>query len=124
MARARRTCAQKIPDGDGFRNCPLLAEPGQERCRAHLAEREAARGSAAARGYGTEHGTARVMYGRLVRSGQALCWRCGGRIVPGTPWDVGHDGEPPVIMGPEHANQCNRRAAALKGHGKPWTPAT
>jgi len=39
-----------------------------------------------------------------VNAGLARCARCGDRIIPGTPWDVGHvDGTGrTVVSGPEH----------------------
>lgn len=46
------------------------------------------------------------------------CWRCGRPILPGQPWDLGHDDDNPAIYrGPEHA-VCNRAAGARKGNAR------
>lgn len=59
-----------------------------------------------------EHREARARFTREVDRGQATCWRCGGGILPGTSWHVGHGDGPDrdIIKGPEHRS-CNLRAA-------------
>lgn len=112
MPRARTVCKRG--------GCPWPVERDGW-CVTDLAIREAARGSSTARGYGADHRRARTAATPAVDAGRATCWRCGERIRPGEPWDMGHD-DSGRERGPEHASGCNRRAAALKGHGKPWTP--
>jgi hypothetical protein len=43
------------------------------------------------RGYGWNHQQARQRWARLVAAGLADCARCGEPIIPGEPWDLGHD---------------------------------
>jgi hypothetical protein len=70
--------------------------------------RRPASGATAARGYGWRHQQQRAKVKRLVDAGQAVCWRCGGWIPPGSKWDLGHlDGHRDVYAGPEHRS-CNR----------------
>ena len=60
------------------------------------------------RGYGAQHQRIRAALTPIVNAGDATCWRCGRTIVPGTPWDVGHDDEDrSLYRGPEHTT-CNR----------------
>lgn len=63
-----------------------------------------------------EHRAARKHYAAWIASGHGRCWRCGGRIQPGSDWHVGHDDlAVNVIRGAEH-RACNHRAAAIKGN--------
>lgn len=106
--------------GDNSR-CPLPATNGN-RCEAHAADYERRRGSRVERGYGAKHVAARAEVEPAVLAGRVKCWRCGEPILADEEWDLGHldDGR---VGGPEHRRRCNRRAAALKSHGKNWTPA-
>lgn len=75
-------------------------------------------GSRQQRGYGAEHDRVKKAMRPYVEAGLTHCWRCGRRIKPGQPWDVGHDDRDRcIVRGPEHAD-CNRRAGALRRHGK------
>ena len=59
---------------------------------------------------------ARLKAKALVDSGHAHCWRCRKPIPPGSNWHLGHDdNDRSIIRGPEHAVECNLRAAARKG---------
>lgn len=64
-------------------------------------------------GYGAPHQRQRALWRPKVESGIVDCWRCGGRIETGQPWDLGHvDGSGRrQYAGPEH-RACNRRAGA------------
>lgn len=66
--------------------------------------------------YGHRHRQVRRFWAPVVAGGGVDCARCGERIAPGTPWDLGHDdtGER-LYSGPEH-RACNRRA----GQAKRW----
>lgn len=117
MSRAPRTCAEKLP---GNRNCPSKATCGN-RCEEHARAYEARRGTRQQRGYDAGHVAARAAAEPEVAAGRVRCWRCGEPIEPGQEWDLGHD-DGGRLAGPEHRSACNRRAAALKGHGLEWTP--
>lgn len=66
------------------------------------------RARTAARGYGAQHQRLRRAWAPHVAAGLVDCARCGHRITPGTPWDLGHhDHNRSVYTGPEHA-ACNR----------------
>lgn len=69
------------------------------------------------RGYGYAHRKLREQWARVVKRGDAVCWRCGRGIHPDEAWDLGHDDhDRSITHGPEHAGRCNRRAAAIKGN--------
>lgn len=71
------------------------------RCPVHQAQQRAK--------YGHAHQLERAQWAPLVAAGGLTCPLCGGRIEPGTSWDLGH--VPPPTR-PQHA-RCNRSAAAL-----------
>lgn len=61
-----------------------------------------------ARGYGHHHQQLRKRWAPNVAAGVVDCARCGERIEPGDPWDLGHDDhDRRVYTGPEH-QACNR----------------
>lgn len=60
--------------------------------------------------YGATHQTDRQRWATLVARGTVRCWRCSHTIAPDEPWDLGHRSGRPSH--PEHANRCNRSAAA------------
>jgi hypothetical protein len=76
------------------------------------------RPSSADRGYGGAHEAARKRLLPLVLAGGVRCARCGEPIVPGEPWDLGHnDYDRSQYSGPEHA-RCNRATASRRR----WKP--
>jgi hypothetical protein len=106
-----RVCAE--PD------CPALVTVGTRngRCATHRRTFEQARGTAAARGYGTDHRKTRARWALLVAAGNVNCRRCGTRIDADAAWDLGHpDAESAAPLGPEHRDACNRAAAGRSAH--------
>lgn len=71
-------------------------------------------------GYGHDHRKMRESLAKqLADEGSLTCWRCGELILPGDEWHLGHDDHDRSIRrGPEHARQCNLRAAGMKTAGK------
>jgi hypothetical protein len=68
--------------------------------------------STVSRGYGAKHKALRKRWASAVERGGVSCARCGRQIIPGTPWDLGHDDHDRTIYtGAEH-RRCNRRTAA------------
>jgi len=67
------------------------------------------------RGYGYDHQKLRAALVPSVLSGQVACARCGKRIEPGEPWDLGHSDDRTRYTGPEH-RRCNRSAGAHKSN--------
>jgi len=56
----------------------------------------------------------------MVSAGLATCARCGERIIPGEPWDLGHDDfDRSRYSGPEHAS-CNRRTHWGRVQSREW----
>jgi transcription elongation factor Elf1 len=76
-----------------------------------------AKGTTTARGYGSRHQARRRAIAKRLAAGAVLtCWRCGGALVHGMAWDLGHDDEDrSQYRGPEH-RRCNRSAGASKGN--------
>lgn len=97
-------------------DCPRLIERTRRRCSSCARAHNKARGTKAERGYGAEFQRARRAAKREVDAGRAKCWRCGGRIEAGAPFDLGHSDDRTVIRGPEHV-RCNRSAAGRSAHG-------
>src|SRR5512132_1426549 len=55
------------------------------------------------RGYGANHQALRKAWARKVAAGSIGCARCGLKILPGEPWDLGHvDGDRSRYTRPEH----------------------
>ncbi len=78
--------------------------------------------STSARGYGHAHRKLRAQVAQQVERGEATCWRCGHALLPGEPFDLGHDDhDRSIYRGPEHRHRTpwcpgNRAAAAIKGN--------
>lgn len=106
MARAPRVCLE--PD------CPDLTATGY--CDTHRRARDKARGTKAQRGYGKTFVQTRAWWKPRVEAGIVDCWRCGVRLQPSEPFDLGHDDDNrEIIRGPEHP-RCNRSAAGKSAH--------
>jgi hypothetical protein len=90
--------------------CPELVEQG--RCAEHRRAYETKRGSRQARGYGAKHTALRERWARKVATGQVNCWRCGERLSPLEPWDLGHDDRDRTITRGPECLPCNRSTAA------------
>lgn len=77
------------------------------------------------RGYGAQHKKLREHTKQEVDAGNAHCWRCGKKISPNEPWDLGHDDDDRTkYMGPEHT-KCNRatqrhKAANIVDTSRNW----
>jgi hypothetical protein len=73
------------------------------------------KGSTTARGYGSNHQTARKRWDIVVQAGHAICVRCCFPIAPGSRWHLDHRDDKLGYLGPAHA-RCNLRAAAKRGN--------
>jgi hypothetical protein len=69
--------------------------------------------------YGWPHRRLRARINRQVQAGNAVCWRCGLPIEPGSPWHLGHDDiDRSIYRGAEHAG-CNLAAAGRANRCEP-----
>lgn len=104
MSRTLRVCTTP--------GCGTLTDHGM--CTEH--RKIASRG----RGYTGPHRKLRAEWAPVVATGTVPCTRCGARIEPGQPWDLGHTDDRTTWTGPEHAS-CNRatRAHAARGGTPP-----
>lgn len=74
-----------------------------------------ARPTTGQRGYGRSHKEERARWAPKVDAGLVDCARCGQRLEPGRPWDLGHDDrDRGKYNGPEHLT-CNRSAGGKNG---------
>jgi hypothetical protein len=72
------------------------------------------------RGYGNTHQQLRKGWAAKVRLGGVLCARCERPIMPGEPWDLGHDDhDRSVYTGPEH-RACNRATSSRRRFSRRW----
>jgi hypothetical protein len=110
MARLR-VCAEP--------GCPELSE--HRRCPDHTRDTDRARGTRQQRGYDAEYDRARRSWRARLDSGQPVdchaprCLEPTRRLLPGDPFDLGHDDDRKV-RGPEHPT-CNRSAGGRAAHG-------
>jgi hypothetical protein len=66
------------------------------------------------RGYGWKHQNLRQSWQRVMAERVVLCSRCERPILPGQPWDLGHDDhDRSRYTGPEH-RVCNRATAGRR----------
>lgn len=74
--------------------------------------------------YGRAHQELRARWQSVVDAGHGVCVRCGRPIMPGEPWDLGHDDlDSSKYAGPEHRahnRATNGRAAAPARHSRDW----
>ena len=85
-------------------DCPAITD--QSRCPSCRSKRERTRGTPAERGYDQAHKAERARLAPLVATGSVKCWRCGGYIAAGSPWDLGHDDRDRTVhRGPEHVGR-------------------
>lgn len=101
----------------GKHGCGRLIPAGVHKCDEHRREADRARGSSTARGYDAEHRHERAHWIKLIASGEPVyCARkCGKRILPGDPFDLGHNDARTAWTGPE-CPSCNRSAGASAGN--------
>jgi hypothetical protein len=111
MTRAKRVCKQS--------GCPTIVDGGH--CDEHARQADKARGRRQVRGYTTHHDQLRARWAPRVALGIVdchahQCLMLMRRILPGTPWDLGHTADRQAWTGPEHA-RCNRAAGGRAAHG-------
>ncbi len=101
-----------------WRPCIICGEPCQgSYCPEHRPVsgwQRKSRPTQAERGYGPEHIKERRRLEKVVKSGGAICARCGELIEPDEPFDLDHREDRTGYLGPSHRH-CNQRAAAKKG---------
>jgi hypothetical protein len=74
-------------------------------------------GTTAQRGYGYAHKALRARWAERIAHGGVSCTRCGLLILPGEPFDLGHDDyDRSRWTGPEHP-RCNRGAPSRRRRG-------
>ena len=72
------------------------------------------------RGYGQSHYDLRKVWWPKVAAGRVVCHRCGRPILPGQPWDLGHDDyDRSRYTGPEH-RRCNRQTSKPRLFSRRW----
>lgn len=105
---AMRVCAEH--------GCPTLVKQGTRdgRCATHRRARDKARGSRQERGYDAAHTKLRQAWVRKVSTGTVKCWRCGKRIAPDEPFDLGHDDQDRTKYRGAECIKCNRGTATRR----------
>jgi len=83
-------------------------------------------GTTVQRGYGTPHKKLRLQWEPIVDAGQAfchatICVKPSRRIIPGTPWTLGHTADRSAWTGPEHQH-CGAADGARRKNRKRRTP--
>ena len=72
------------------------------------------------RGYGQSHYDLRKVWKPRVETGRVRCARCLRPILPGQPWDLGHDDyDRSRYTGPEH-RRCNRQTSKPRLFSRQW----
>lgn len=96
-------------------NCPRILTNGERYCVEHAREYETKRGTPAQRGYDHTHRTTRTQWVGRMASGEVVhCARCGKRLDPTQPWDLGHTADRTTWTGPE-CLPCNRGDGGRRG---------
>ncbi|MFC5676057.1 hypothetical protein [Aeromicrobium endophyticum] len=108
---AKRVCIQS--------GCGKLIDAGRSRCPDHERQRDKARGTRQARGYGAAHDQLRAAWQTKIDHGdRVVCWRpdC-DTVLVGRNWHLGHDDHDRTkYRGPECV-PCNLAAAGRQGRG-------